>query len=77
MGLVLRQLGHINFANQYWLEYQFIYAVWGMGVCEMGLCEVIKERGYFAVRKGKGVARNVIMFVLRFVDFEKFNVFAV
>lgn len=33
--------------------------------------------GYFGVRKGKGGARNVIMFVLRFVDFEKYHVFAV
>lgn len=33
--------------------------------------------GYFAARKGKGGVRNVIMFVLRFVDFEKYNVFAV
>jgi hypothetical protein len=29
MGLVLHQLGQINFVNQYWLGYQFIYGVWG------------------------------------------------
>jgi hypothetical protein len=33
--------------------------------------------GYCGVRNGKGGARNVIMFVLRFADFEKYSVFAV
>ena len=33
--------------------------------------------GYFGVREGKGGVRNVIMFILGFVDFGKYNVFAV
>ena len=33
--------------------------------------------GYFRVRKRKGGAGNVIMFVLRFVDFGRYSVFVV
>jgi len=49
-----------------------------VGLCETELCDVIKRDGLLWSKKGKREgARNVIMFVLRFVYFGKYSVFAV
>jgi hypothetical protein len=65
MEWVLQQLGHINFANQYWLGYQFIYVVWGGTGVRNG-----SKRGYFGLRKEKVGAGHIIMFVLRLAYFK-------